>query len=121
MIADYAKLRETTTYSETLKVTEDRQYRNRGLSHIEDKAYEFIIELEVLRVQNIHDNKLVEMKGNLIDEAIKTLVKSEALQEKWISCFTANVVDEKKVIINRMTELKLLYDPLPAGSFKQRR
>ena len=104
-----------------MKVTEDRQYRNRGLSHIEDKAYEFIIELEVLKVQNIHDNKLVEMKGNLIDEAIKTLVKSEALQEKWISCFTANVVDEKKVIINRMTELKLLYDPLPAGSFKQRR
>lgn len=38
----FAKLRETTTYSETLKVTEDRQYRNRGLSHIEDKAYEFI-------------------------------------------------------------------------------
>lgn len=110
LIADYAKLRETTTYSETLKVTEDRQYRNRGLSHI-----------EVLRVQNIHDNKLVEMKGNLIDEAIKTLVKSEALQEKWISCFTANVVDEKKVIINRITELKLLYDPLPAHSFKQRR
>ena len=31
---------------ETLELTEDRQYRNRGLVHISGKAFQFICELE---------------------------------------------------------------------------
>jgi cobalamin biosynthesis Mg chelatase CobN len=97
LIADYAKLKETTSYSETLEVTEDRQYRNRGLSHIKDQVYKFIIELEVSRVRNINDTKLKELKANLVNQAITTLSDCEELQEKWMSCFSLKTIDEKKV------------------------
>ena len=96
LIADYAKLNETS-FSETLEVTEDRQYRNCGLSHIKDQVFEFIIELEVSRVRNINDTKLKELKANLINQAITTLSDCEVLQEKWISCFSLKTIEEKKV------------------------
>lgn len=84
---------------ETLQVTEERQYRNRGLSHIEDRTYEFFIELEVLRSQNIHDNKLAKLKENLFDEAVNTLVSNQIMKDKWISCFKMKTANEKNVYI----------------------
>ncbi len=97
LIEDNLKLKEATSYSETLEVTEDRQYRNRGLSHVKDQVYEFIIELEVSRVRNINDTKLKELKANLVDQAITTLSDCEELQEKWMSCYSLKAIDEKKV------------------------
>ena len=42
LIANYETLSSATQYPQTLMVTEDRQFPNRGLSHIEDCAYEFL-------------------------------------------------------------------------------
>ncbi|CAB3996516.1 ATP-dependent DNA helicase PIF1 [Paramuricea clavata] len=117
LIADYAKLKETTSYSETLEVTEDRQYRNRGLSHIKDQVYEFIIELEVSRVRNINDTKLKELKANLVDQAITTLSDREELQEKWMSCFSLKTIDEKKSIIKIMMMVIEKYVRMGAGQY----
>lgn len=42
MIANYEKLSSATQYPQTLMMTEDHQFCNRGLSHIEDCACEFL-------------------------------------------------------------------------------
>ena len=38
----YYKLEETTNLPDTLQVTEERQFRERGLIHISDEAYKFL-------------------------------------------------------------------------------
>ena len=50
IIANFCQLDGSSAYPGTLLVTEDKQYRSRGLTHIEDSAYEFFLKLEELRV-----------------------------------------------------------------------
>lgn len=58
LIGNFESLKDSTKYPETLSVTEDLQFRNRGLTHIEDHAYEFFLEAEVARVGVVNNNKL---------------------------------------------------------------
>jgi len=46
VIVPFSVILNETSLPETLELTEDRQYRNRGLVHISDKAFQFICELE---------------------------------------------------------------------------
>lgn len=50
LIANYETLKDSTKYPETLTLKEDRQFCNRGLTRIEDHAYEFLLEEEVARM-----------------------------------------------------------------------
>ena len=50
LIASFDKLEKESNFKETLQVTEARQFRERGLIHIEDSAYKFFMSLERLRV-----------------------------------------------------------------------
>jgi hypothetical protein len=87
VIANIAQLQELTKYPHTLNLTEERQYRSRGLTHIEDTGYDFFVELEVLRVDSLNDSKLRKKKENLIDDALNVALGSEILLNKWQSCF----------------------------------
>ena len=48
VITPFSILEEKSNYKESLQVTEDRQYRERGLIHISDSAYEFFLTLELI-------------------------------------------------------------------------
>ena len=74
-------------------VTEDRQLRNRGLSHIEDGAYEFFLEAEVLRVNFLNDNKLAEHYGDLVSHTNDAIKEDLNLKEKWLACFPQKEIE----------------------------
>ena len=67
LIANHETLSSATQYPQTLMVTGDRQFRNRGLSHIEDCAYEFFLETEIVRVNFLNDQQLALDCENLVD------------------------------------------------------
>ena len=67
LIANFETLSVATNYPQTLLVTEDRQFRNRGLSHIEDCAYEFFLETEVVRVNYVSEQQLSLHRDNLVN------------------------------------------------------
>lgn len=96
IIASFCKLEEISEHPGTLTLTKDRQYRGRGLTHIEDNAYKFFVELEVLRVKNLNDSKLRASKGSLIDDSLRDIEESKPLKRKWLSCFP-DVMQTSKV------------------------
>ena len=69
LVGNYESLKDRTKYPETLCVTEDRQFRSRGLTHIEDWAYEFFLEAEVARVGLMNDYRLSQLHENLTSES----------------------------------------------------
>ncbi|KAK3737060.1 hypothetical protein QZH41_003693 [Actinostola sp. cb2023] len=96
VIASYEALEKNTRYSETLQVTEERQYRSRGLTHIEDSTYEFFLELEVLRIKEMNNAKLLEHKEGMIDSALVNIVQDNLIQEKWQAIFPESDLCTKK-------------------------
>ena len=43
VLENFSYLETSTKYPSTLAVTEEKQYRSRGLTHITDQAYEFFL------------------------------------------------------------------------------
>ena len=69
LVGNYESLKDRTKYPETLCVTEDPQFRSRGRTHIEDWAYEFLLEAEVARVGLMNDYRLSQLHENLTSES----------------------------------------------------
>lgn len=80
VITNFSQLQQTSEHQDTLMVTEERQHRSRGLSHIEDVAYEFFLELEQMRVDNLNESKLHGSHQNLVDDVMEA-VKSSVTQD----------------------------------------
>ena len=81
-------------YPQTLMVTEDRQFRNRGLSHIEVRAYEFFLETEIV---GVNFQRLALHREYLVDQAESAMKQDANLKEKWLKCFPQEEVDAKLV------------------------
>lgn len=98
VIVQYAWIKDNTTSPETLEVTENRQYRERGLLHISDPAYNFILKLEALRVKllNTHRIKHYEAKTDFVDNTLKTVLTNQDLKSAWDEIFQ-EVHPDKKV------------------------
>ena len=62
IVANFSNLESTSKYPGTLAVTEERQFRGRGLTHISDEAYVFFLEVEALRVELLNENRLRSLK-----------------------------------------------------------
>ena len=90
LIANFSQLQQTSNHQDTLMVTEERQYRSRGLIHIEDAAYEFFLELEQMRVDNLNESKLHARHQNLVDDAMEAVKSSDELRMIWRVCFPAH-------------------------------
>lgn len=118
IVANFDKLTTTTSYSETLVVTEDKQYRNRGLLHIEDLAYEFFLELEVLHVSNVNDQKLAQHKKAMIDKAVKAMKENPNLRAKWHACFLPTTLQckQENVLLYHVNvcQIFVIIHPFPA-------
>jgi hypothetical protein len=87
VIAKFAYLQANSYYPQTLSATEDRQYRSRGLFHIDDKPYEFFVALESQRVKHINEHMLHIHRDGLIDYGLKSLRDDKDLFLKWKNCF----------------------------------
>lgn len=96
VVGNVSELQKSSRYPETLSVTENHQYRSRGLLHIEDNTYEFFLELENFRVKVLNNSKLRLTKENLVDDALASTLKNEALLTKWKSCFPIDEIDKVK-------------------------
>ena len=97
VIIPYQIIEKTTAYPQSVSVTESRQYRERGLLHITDNAYEFFLILEQERVDLINLHMLSMLKADVVDESIKSVLKNETLKSKFISMFDIGSEEEKVI------------------------
>jgi len=87
IIVPYAAIEGNSEFPETLQVTENRQYRERGLLHISDATFSFFLRLEQLRVNTINETTLKKFKGDTVAVAQDEIMKNEQLKASWLCCF----------------------------------
>ncbi len=92
LVIPYSKLEEESQFRESLQVTENLQYRGRGLIHITDNAYKFFLCLEQQRVLQLNEEKMKKHKEAMVERACKELLANEEMKEKWKECFKTTVV-----------------------------
>ena len=97
VIVPYQVIENTTAFPQSISVTESRQYRERGLLHITDSAYEFFLILEQERVDLINLHMLSMLKTDMVNESIKSVQKNETLKSKFISLFDIGSEGEKVI------------------------
>ena len=97
VIVPYQVIEKTTAYPQSVRVTESRQYRERGLLHISDNAYEFFLLLEQKRVDLINLHMLSLLKADMVNESIKGVRKNETLKSKFLSLFDIESEGEKVI------------------------
>jgi len=101
VIIPFESLENETSYPLTLGVTEDRQYRGRGLLHICDEMYEFTMQLEEIRIQLLNEHKFHREKENIVSLYEIQLLDNTQLRLKWSSVIPA----EPDLLVS-----KLIYD-----------
>ena len=94
LIGSLAVLEQESQHKDTLQVTEARQYRERGLVHIEDAVYRFFMFLEKQRVHLLNDGMLRIEGANMVEEAYRKLKENNELQLKWQECFNSKDCEE---------------------------
>ena len=99
IIAPYCSLAKETSSPETLNVTECRQFRERGLLHITDSAYEFFLKLEQERVNNINLGKLISHQANMVDNSINVVSNSEILRNQFRNLFNLDENEDQVIIV----------------------
>lgn len=89
VIVQYAWLKDNTNTPGTLDVTEDHQYRERGLLHISDEAFNFFKRLEEIRVEQMNTAKMAspDNKGDLVDNTIQMANADPLLSTAWREAF----------------------------------
>ena len=87
IIIPFSTLQEQTQYPDTLQVTENRQYRERGLLHISDSGFEFFLMLEQQRIEKINNSRLQRWKEDTLSKALEEIKEDNSLRMKWQSCF----------------------------------
>jgi len=79
-------------------VTEDRQYRERGLLYNSDEAFECFKVLENLRVQQMNLSRLSgsNMKACFADNAVDVIQGDETLSSAWKAAFKDFELDKRR-------------------------
>ena len=131
VIVPFAVIEKTSFHPETLELTEDRQYRNRGLLHITDATFNFFCELEQLRVDSLNIAKLERAvkKEDFAEKNLKTILSSPDLKVRWHSCFeedgdkvSKSIPISKlhsKIKLTEPTTMEDYVDSLPRHSYTQ--
>ena len=95
IIQPYHQLEESSKFSETLQVTEARQYRQRGLLHISDEAYLFFVNLEQRRVDLLNMHILKRAREGMVEAAINSISSDEELKSSWTKCFPEDATKDE--------------------------
>ena len=97
VIIPFAKLEQNSLYPETLQITEGRQYRERGLLHITDNAYQFFMVLEQKRVELLNINRLQQENEEMVSKAITVLENNAYVRSCWLKCFSYTCIENQLV------------------------
>ena len=88
MIVQYSWLKDNTRFSESLEVTEDRQFRERGLLHISDQTFCCFKRIEEIRVAEMNRDRLVPgNRSDFLDVVIEKIQCDEILWDAWRGAF----------------------------------
>ena len=98
IIQPFDQLEESSKFPESLQVTEERQYRQRGLLHISDHAYVFFLSLEQRRVDLLNFQVLKKACEDMVEAARDSLSSEETLKERWRKCFPEEDANKSKVM-----------------------
>ena len=111
IVVPFSQIEKTTKFPETLEVTENRQYRSRGLLHIGDSVYMFFITLESLCVSLVNSAKLSVHRENIVQAAYEEIAKNNSLKLDWKKCFPSEIEqhNEKKVYLQIVFIIKIPY------------
>ena len=108
IIIPYDLLYKTTGCKPTLEYTEKRQFASRGLLHVVDEYFDFIIDLEQARVKYLTMGQFQTFGENFLFEIKKFIVGDLLfnLEHKWNSLFDrdASGITEGAVQIHGMFE-----------------
>ena len=88
-------MQENSEVREIVRVTELRQYRERGLLNISDSAYDFFMLLEQQRNAHINFNRLAQLGSDLIDNLVASVAKKEIVQNKFLNLFYLDNAEER--------------------------
>ena len=99
LVGSVTILENESKYKDTLQVTEARQYRERGLIHIEDAVYKFFMALENERVKLLNDQTLRREGADMVEVALQTITDNRELKVKWRECFNVEDQEEKKASV----------------------
>ena len=97
VLENFNYLETSTKYPSTLAVTEEKQYRSRGLTHITDQAYEFLLDAEDQQITLLNEEKVKNFKETTIENATEAFNNNPTLLSEWLSCFPPDVIYSKKV------------------------
>ncbi|KAL9975411.1 hypothetical protein ACROYT_G012571 [Oculina patagonica] len=103
LIVQYAWLQDNTSAPGTLEVTEDRQYRERGLLHITDEAFECFKVLEDLRVEQMNLARLsgTTKKADYAANVTLAIQSDETLATVWKAAFK-DIEEDKEVLVDEL-------------------
>ena len=92
LIVPYEKIAETTKYHDTLDYTERRQYVSRGLLHISDEFYEFMLKLEQARVKHLKIAKYKDAGEKFLFQIRHEMTEDQEfnLREEFFKLFQMN-------------------------------
>ena len=98
-IVPHSWLAENTRFPGTLDVTEDRQYRQRGLLHVTDDVFQFAMCLESVRIRTLNIQRLEESgtKSEIVDESMAVLLADDELKSLWGKIFDGAESDTKVI------------------------
>ena len=88
LIVQYSWLKDHTKFQGSLDVTEERQYRERGLLHISDEAFVCFKRIEEVRVETMNSDQIT--RGNrdfFVDRTIQIIRCDDILLDAWRIAF----------------------------------
>ena len=97
IIQPYSELSESSKFPETLEVTERRQFRERSLIHISDKAYLFFLHLEQRRVELLNVQILKRARDEMVEKVMTELKGDGKWEASWLMCFENKDIQKHKV------------------------
>ena len=96
LLLQSANIHESSAYKDTLTVTDVKQYRSNALVYVNDKAFEFFMELEQKRINTLCHENLNSLKGNMLYLGIDGVKRNCNLKCKWINLFDLVAEEEKQ-------------------------
>ena len=110
LLIQSANIHESSSYSETLTVTDVRQYRSNALVYVNDKTFirpEYFMELEQKRINSLCHENLNALKGNMLSVAVDGVKCNSMLKQKWKNLFCKS--DESQMEECHSADVHVLY------------
>lgn len=83
LMQTYVSLQQSSFCKETLEITESKQYRTGGLTHVSDEAFLFFGQIEERRIKLLNHARLHKLKGDLLSDSLQSIQQDAKLRNQW--------------------------------------